>query len=109
MNKELIDIEIISNRLRKDIINGSCEFEGSDKFPLGCCGNASEILKSILLNKGYKDIIYLKGWHNNKSHGWLEYKGYIIDITIDQFVEFKNSNTIIIKKEDSKFHSNFII
>ncbi len=94
--------------LRKDILNGSLRFEGSDCFPIGCCGNASDILKARLTNIGFKDVQYKSGWNEGKSHGWLEYRDLIIDVTYDQFPQFSSDRFMIIKKNDSDFHKKYL-
>lgn len=61
-----------------------------------------------MVNAGYKETVYINGSIDKYfSHGWLEYKGYIIDITADQFPEMKSLPIIIIKKEESEFHKQF--
>ncbi|MCE7992532.1 MAG: hypothetical protein HEP71_11145 [Roseivirga sp.] len=98
--------EIILN-LREQIKNGEVIFHGSDCFPLGCCGNASEILQKRLEISGF-DQIELKSnlWLDNQSHSWLVYKGYVIDITIDQFESTKDLD-FILKEQSSSFHKQF--
>lgn len=93
--------------LRSEIIKGSLKFKNSKNFPIGCCGNASEILERRLLEKGFYPIERkVNMWFNNQSHSWLVYKGYIIDITIDQFKTHKNL-PFIQSVANSKFHKKF--
>jgi hypothetical protein len=56
-----------------------------NNFPNGSCGPSADILAQYLSSKGIKDIEYVYGENNSKSHGWLEIEGLIIDITGDQF------------------------
>lgn len=86
MTKEKLLYEC--TRVRKAIEIAStkniCRDVGVHHFPLGCCGIASLVLGMWLLRFA-KDIEYVHGWRDNQSHAWLEYQGWIIDITADQF------------------------
>lgn len=62
-----------------------------NKFPRGCCGDASSLLGHYLLENGIQTD-YVCGTYygdsdgNGQSHAWLELQnGIIIDITGDQF------------------------
>lgn len=107
---ELKKIEEICFRLRNAIINGEIKFIGSEDFPHGCCGNASQDwLIHWLVDAGFIEIVYENGSSEKYPfHGWLEYRGYIIDITADQFPEITEP-VLIIKKEASEFHKQFEI
>lgn len=107
LEAEFSKIKEISINLRNQIKSREITFIGSDSFPIGCCGNASDKLKNILIQKEFSGIEYVWGFQGEQSHGWLEYKGFIIDITADQFPEMKNQEVIIIKKDKSTFHANF--
>ncbi len=54
-------------------------------FPSGACGNTSDMLALYLNNNGIEGIEYVCGKRDGRSHGWLEVKGNIVDITSDQF------------------------
>jgi hypothetical protein len=73
-------------------------------FPHGACGNASDILGKWLSQKGMSGLKYAWGLRGQVSHGWLEYKGYILDITSDQFND--GCGAVFIGKI-SKFHNSF--
>lgn len=91
----------IKKLTEKEIKNASSDwFNG---FPVGCCGDASDLLAKYLLSKNIKTT-YRHGWFEDKSHGWLAYNDYIIDITADQFEEI--SAPVIITK-DNIWHSKF--
>ena len=107
--KEFTKIKKISLRLRHQILSGEIRFIGSDDFPVGCCGNVSQYyLINRMIDAGFKETVYVNGYCDKyNSHGWLEYKGYIIDITAEQFPEMKNDPIIIIKKGKSVFHKQF--
>ncbi|TSE03937.1 hypothetical protein [Aquimarina algiphila] len=107
IEKDISDIKRIATKFRKDICNGNIKFPFSEDFPRGCCGNASDLLKKVLEGNSFQNIIYSKGWRNEQSHGWLEYKGFIIDITADQFWDEENEEIIIINKNKSDFHKQF--
>ncbi len=107
--KELKKIREITSLLRHQILSHEIRFIGSDDFPDGCCGNVSQdYLIHRMNNEGFKETLYVNGYCDKyNTHGWLEYKGYIIDITADQFPEMKNHPIVIIKKEESEFHKQF--
>jgi hypothetical protein len=61
------------------------------KFPVGQCGNTSDILAQYLLDNGFTSIIYENGTYYGSelddrwSHTWLIVENLVIDITGDQF------------------------
>jgi|GEM_PF-2284380 len=66
-------------------------------FPHGCCGYVSELLAMYLYEKGYfsKYIVGSKQVDNiNPTYVWLETKGFVVDITADQFPEIVKSVVI---------------
>lgn len=73
-------------------------------FPSGACGTASDFLGNWLTNKGLNGIEYVCGERNNQTHGWLEYNGYIIDITCDQFNDFHKP---VFVSMDRTYHDQF--
>jgi len=106
--KEINQIKKIVAQLLQQILSGEVKFIGSDEFPYGCCGNASQDYLQPRLKKAGFTTVYVNGWcEKYKSHGWLEYKGYIIDITAYQFSEITES-ILIVKKEESEFHKQFL-
>lgn len=72
-------------------------------YPRGCCGDTSDLLAKYLSCKGIK-AEYVWGMNDEMSHGWLEYEGYIIDITVDQF---DNVHEKILITKDKTWHSRF--
>jgi hypothetical protein len=106
-NKAINLIRTITLELRQQILSGEIKFFGSEIFPCACCGSASRYLEGRLANFGFEELEYVCKSKNGQSHAWLEYKGYIIDITADQFPEMKNHPIIIIKKVESEFHKQF--
>jgi len=89
----------IENMTEDDFI-GSPWFSS---FPRGCCGDASELLAKYFIQNGIS-VEYVWGMNKNQSHAWLEYMGYIIDITADQFLDI---NDKIVISKDKKWHSKF--
>ncbi|WP_024773020.1 hypothetical protein [Aquimarina macrocephali] len=104
---ELVKINTIASDLRNKISNGSIKFPYSEAFPLGCCGAASRLLESKLKKEGFENVRYVNHWRGGKSHAWVEYKDYIIDITADQFEGEENERIIIKEKDKSDFHKQF--
>ena len=72
-------------------------------FPRGCCGDAAELLSKYLIDNNIKTH-YVSGMRSGQSHAWLEYDGYIIDITADQFPEI---NVKVQITKDTSWHSMF--
>jgi hypothetical protein len=108
-NKAINLIRTITLELHQQILSGKIKFIGSKDFPAGCCGNVSQnYLIQRMHNAGFTETVYVNGSSEKyPSHSWLEYKGYIIDITADQFPEMKNHPIIINKKVESEFHKQF--
>lgn len=73
-------------------------------FPYGSCGSSSDILAEYLIEKGAQNVEYVYGERDNYSHGWLEIKGLIIDITGDQFEDGVEGVYI---SSDRSFHDQF--
>lgn len=104
-----MDIEQVSEFLKK--ARTIFESKGNEidsvcfgNFPRGACGSASDIIGKWLSQKGVSGLKYAWGMRGQSSHGWLEYKGYILDITSDQFED--GCGSVFIGKS-SKFHSSF--
>lgn len=79
----------------------SVYFENS---PSGACGNSSDMLALYMSKKGVKEIEYVSGRRKQRSHGWLEINGYIVDITSDQFADGLGA---VYVGESNKFHQSF--
>jgi hypothetical protein len=75
-----------------------------EEFPHGACGTASNILANYLQVNGFGGLDYVCGWRGGFSHGWLEWKGFIIDITADQFGDGMGP---VVVTQDRKWHSRF--
>ena len=61
------------------------------KFPVGQCGNVSDLLAQFLIDKGIGPITYVNGTYHGKhgndmhAHTWLVIDDLVVDITGDQF------------------------
>lgn len=79
-----------------------------EHFPTGCCGNASHILGCFLNSQGYANVRYIAGERTVneqcQTHAWLEWGGWIIDITADQFADGPSA---VFMERDSEFHCSF--
>lgn len=74
-------------------------------FPGGTCLISTLVLAQHLQRFDDKDaFLIVSGENQNTSHAWLEYDGYIIDVTADQFPEIDEPVYIT---TDRKFHSQF--
>lgn len=86
-------------------------------FPLGCCGDACDLLAQFLRDKENISTYYVCGTFARgelktcQSHAWLQLKSeIIIDITGDQFrnqPEFLNFNNSVYVGKKSDFHELF--
>ena len=71
----------------------------------GACLSSTIVLAQYLLRFDDKnEFLIVRGWNQNTSHAWLEYNGYAIDVTEDQFPEIDEPVYIT---ADRKFHSQF--
>lgn len=71
------------------------ECQLSNSFPQGACGDSSMLLGKLLLENFDVDCDYVCGsslleGREQETHAWLEYNGYKIDITADQFDRIKD-------------------
>ena len=96
---EIINLEIkkLAIQLRNAIERAKRkgDFPKNDfinKFPRGCCGDASDMLAQYLMDNGisFKCVC---GTYCDQSHEWLEVDNIIVDITSDQF----NNNSMFNK------------
>ena len=89
-----------------------------ERFPRGCCGDASDFLGHFLLEKGI-ETYHIWGncpaenfWENSQSHAWLFIEdNIIIDITGDQFKDdkrFLNYNHSVYFGPIDDFHKLFM-
>ena len=60
---------------------------GFKDFPLGTCGDISDILAEHLYLQGIENIDYVCGENESGTHAWLEIDGCAVDVTADQFDE----------------------
>ena len=79
------------------------------EFPKGCCGDASNIIGCYLISQGFKNVRYIEGVRKANeqapTHAWLEWDGWIIDITADQFIDGPSA---VFMERDSEFHESFL-
>lgn len=69
---------------------------GFHNFPLGTCGEISDILANYLQSRGIQEIEYVCGMlPDGRTHAWLEVAGYVVDITADQFPDLSQSVIVI--------------
>ena len=73
-------------------------------FPFGACGNISDMLALYMSKKGIKEIAYVWGRRQERTHGWLEIKETIVDITSDQFSD--GLGAVYVGKAN-EFHNSF--
>lgn len=87
-------LETLVSNFRKAIEAAKANNEPGDffrRFPVGQCGNTSDILAQYLIDNGIGPITYVNGtyygdgWDDRWAHTWLVVSGLVIDITGDQF------------------------
>ena len=107
----------LATQLREAIEATSFTTPPMDRFPKGCCGDATIFLSEYLMEHGYKTIYYC-GLHpfeeeerNPQSHAWVVLDGSLIaDITGDQFEDnedFLNYNIPVYVGVMDNFHRLF--
>lgn len=75
----------VAARSRRAFMDGLLTHVTFERFPLGACGDCSELLREYLSECGLGEWDYRWGWRDGRSHGWLEQSGLVVDITADQF------------------------
>jgi len=87
-------LETLVSNFRKAIEAAKANSEPGEffrKFPVGQCGNTSDILAQYLIDNGIGPITCVNGTYYGDSyedrwtHAWLVVNGLVIDITGDQF------------------------
>lgn len=83
------------------------------KFPVGCCSYASDLLQRYLIEQGfftwYISGNYGCGWES-ESHAWLETEdAIVIDITGDQYEdkELNFTQSVYVGPREDGFHDQF--
>ncbi|MNW61272.1 hypothetical protein D3C74_393160 [compost metagenome] len=87
-----------------------CQFHHG--FPNGACGDSSMIIGKLLLDEFDIDCNYITGNctiedHESKTHVWLEYEGFKIDITADQFKDLIRITEEIIVSTNHELYKHF--
>jgi hypothetical protein len=84
---KLIEVTQICIRVRDAIEKLKRKSFPLKEFPQGCCRDTTLILSMVLLEYGFENTHYCSKDLDNEipSPAWLEYEGYILDLTADQF------------------------
>ncbi|HEX6367580.1 MAG TPA: hypothetical protein VF006_01530 [Longimicrobium sp.] len=97
-------------RALEAVAPGSCA-SALRQFPLGSCGDVTDLLGTYLGEKGAGEFDYILGEKRRPekrggylSHAWLERDGLIVDITADQFPEVSEP---VIVTSASPWHRSF--
>lgn len=80
-------------------------------FPRGACGDTSLVLGAFLADVGFREFEYVYGVIDREdgsisTHGWLQWKNLIVDITADQFADV---NEAVIVEDESAWHRRYRI
>ena len=112
MKQAKIDrIRVLAESFRSALeqMRGSLRCLNLERFPRGCCGNASPILGTFLTEHGCGKFDLIEGTRglpevDFRSHAWLRQGRVIVDITADQFEEV--DETVIVTSY-SPWHDSF--
>lgn len=79
--------------MRKALEGGGFSFNGLADFPRGACGTTADMLGQYFQELGLGEWNYRQGLlpDSGNTHGWIERKGLLVDITADQFPDVKQS------------------
>lgn len=85
---------------------------GCAEFSNACCDDASLLLAAFLSDRGFKGSSRVSGIDGGNegelcTHVWLSYSNFIIDITADQFLNYKEPPVLV--AFNSRFHRSFKI
>ena len=115
--EELTMLTTLATELRAAIEATSFSTPPMDRFPNGCCGDATIFLSEYLMEHGYKATYYCgvpvfeEEERNPQSHAWVVLEdGQIADITGDQFkdnADFLNYDKPVYVGEMDDFHKLF--
>ncbi len=109
MTTSLPAVLAAARRLRAAIERIPISLASFERFPLGACGDASELLGEYLSDCGLGPWIYVMAFTSGpelRSHGWVEQDGVIADITADQFAAVHGFDTPlpVIVTRDRRWH-----
>lgn len=109
IRKELHQIRTILEGFEQSDFNSLTSFYHSPGFPIGCCGDAANLVGLYLFKYHGLACEYVcgKGLDDDpeQSHAWILCQGHIIDITADQFKDRQLAPVII--EVQSTFHDSF--
>lgn len=103
------DILLIMRRVRSLLKDPAYHklYIGTHNFPSGSCRDASLILGACIKESGLGDAKLLLGENEEgKTHAWLEYQNYILDITDDQFDN--NNYPSVLVEAAADFTKNYL-
>lgn len=84
---QTLEVRRAAHRFRKALEHGGSRWVGFARFPLGACGDASELLGQYLADSGLGEWTYVSGMRDGSTHAWIERDGVVVDITADQFAD----------------------
>ncbi|MGR7646502.1 hypothetical protein ACU6ZS_19755 [Klebsiella aerogenes] len=93
---------------------------GQSNFPVGCCGDTSQLLAYLLhqqfgiipemLSGRYYEFDHEPhscGLADGNSHAWLVVNGKVVDLTADQFNDRGYNHPTVMVTSDTTFHDLF--
>lgn len=92
-------------RFRAALEQGGLSHVTFKRFPVGSCGDASELLGEYLSDCGLGEWTYRFGMRGAASHGWIEQDGVIVDVTGDQFGD---GQPAVVVARASAWHDGFV-
>ena len=78
-----------------------------ENFPEQSCDVASLLLAYYLRDRGVPNVERVFGFWKTYTHAWLEIRGWIVDITADQFSGI--DPIIAVSAKSQSWHSNFFV
>ena len=109
MKQDQSDILSIKNhctKIRNAFVAVKAQSALFKDFPQGCCRDASIVIGLYLKEKGFSDSLYCSKEFSQTfpSHSWIEYKGFIIDVTAEQFDHEFTEVLIMPTNEAGSYH-----
>lgn len=111
MNSDVSRIREILESFQKGNFHTDSSFFHSYGFPVGCCGDITNLLGLYLKEEYGEDALYVEaqglGDDREQSHAWLSLDGVLVDITGDQFNDIGYEVEPVVFSDVSPFHKLF--
>ncbi len=78
-----------------------------ERFPDGCCGDASLVLAQLYRERGAASVVVMTGDREGASHAWLMVEALIVDITGDQTIFAAEGRPAVCVAAESAWHERW--